>query len=79
MPITDQAALQKIMDEQAIIKQMSKNVVEDVFILTSNVVNLSKRVEINNTNVMSEINKANQNLEFLNKKIDSILIILKNL
>ena len=79
MPITDQDALQKIMEEQAIIKQISKNLVEDVFILTSNLVNLSKRVETNNTNVMSEINKANQNLEFLNKKIDSILIILKNL
>lgn len=79
MPTVDQIAQQKILDDQSIIKQMSKNAIEDIDNLSINVDNLSKKVDINNTTVMTEINKANKTLEILNKKIDSILTILKNL
>jgi flagellar hook-basal body complex protein FliE len=79
MPTVDQIYQQKIMDDQSIIKQMTKNSIEDIDNLSINVDNLSKKVDTNNTNVMIEINKANKTLEILNKKIDSILTILKNL
>lgn len=79
MPTVDQIYQQKIMDDQSIIKQMTKNSIEDIDNLSINVDNLSKKVDTNNTNVMIEINKANKTLEILNKKIDSILTIIKNL
>jgi hypothetical protein len=79
MPTIDQLAQQKFLDDQKIIKQMSKNVIEDVASLNNNVVNLSTLVDTNNTKTMNEIIYIKTKLAGLELKIDNILSLLSYL
>ena len=79
MPTIDQLAEQKIMDDQIIIKQMSKNVIEDVATLSNNVINLSTQVDTNNKKVLLEISNIQKTLSGLEFKIDAVLKLLSYL